>query len=140
MAYFSFQLVSNSNISVNIDETRRLARIEMQKQISMKKAELSKLRYIIETCLYLLWSHLDYFMLLGVPETLISRNKTQPESKYLREMFLNLNLTIRDVCSVCYCKYSCYELLVGNQRTSPIFGRYLINKFSRSFQTTHFSQ
>lgn len=92
MAYFSFQLVSNSNISVNIDETRRLARIEMQKQISMKKAELSKLRYIIETCLYLLWSHLDYFMLLGVPETLISRNKTQPESKYLREMFLNLNI------------------------------------------------
>ncbi|KAI5710857.1 hypothetical protein M8J75_012010 [Diaphorina citri] len=74
------EVVPNSTISMSIDETRRVARTEMFKQYSMKKSELSKTRYIIETCLYLVWSHLDYFMLLGVPETLISRTKSPNKS------------------------------------------------------------
>ncbi|KAL1463251.1 hypothetical protein WDU94_015018 [Cyamophila willieti] len=70
------ELVPNSTMTLSIDETRRLARQTIFKQYSMKKSELTKTRYILETCLYLVWSHLDYFMLLGVPESLISRNKS----------------------------------------------------------------
>uniref|UniRef100_A0A8D8S5Z8 Nuclear pore complex protein Nup205 n=1 Tax=Cacopsylla melanoneura TaxID=428564 RepID=A0A8D8S5Z8_9HEMI len=70
------ELVPNSTMTLGIDETRRLARQTIFKQYSMKKSELTKTRYIIETCLYLVWAHLDYFMLMGVPESLISRTKS----------------------------------------------------------------
>lgn len=73
------ELVPNMNTSISMEETRRVAKTEIIKLYSMKKLELSKTRFIVDTCLYLVWAHLDYFMLRGIPDSLIS-SKTSPNS------------------------------------------------------------
>nr|CAD7433931.1 unnamed protein product [Timema monikensis] len=50
-------------------ETCALAEQQLESRIINKKQELQHCMYLIENCLYLLWSHLDYYMLRAIPRT-----------------------------------------------------------------------
>nr|CAD7417924.1 unnamed protein product [Timema poppensis] len=50
-------------------ETCALAEQQLESRITNKKQELQHCMYLIENCLYLLWSHLDYYMLRAIPRT-----------------------------------------------------------------------
>ncbi|XP_075229968.1 nuclear pore complex protein Nup205 isoform X2 [Lycorma delicatula] len=70
-----------SNYSA-LDECRQQAGQVLQARIAEKMKELQLYIFIIEHCLYLLWSHLDYYMLRAIPNRTLGIEKTaKPKGK-----------------------------------------------------------
>lgn len=53
----------------------------MHKELQDKKAELESCVFIVENCLYLLWSHLDYYMLQAIPNKTLGINTSTGKSE-----------------------------------------------------------
>jgi hypothetical protein len=51
----------------NVAENRSLAAQRLTLQVKLKREELEYCSFLIENCLYLVWCHLDYYMLRSLP-------------------------------------------------------------------------
>ncbi|RZF40837.1 hypothetical protein LSTR_LSTR003347 [Laodelphax striatellus] len=63
-----------------IDECRQHAGQVLQSRVTEKLQELQLYQLIIEHCLYLLWSHLDYYMLRAIPNKTLGLEKSVSSS------------------------------------------------------------
>lgn len=83
--YYFFQFLPEelSNYSA-LDECRQQAGQVLQARVAEKVQELQLYSFIIEHCLYLLWSHLDYYMLRAIPNRTLGIDKTIKPSKLLQ--------------------------------------------------------
>jgi len=51
----------------NVSENRSLAAQHLTLRVKLKHRELEYCSFLIENCLYLVWCHLDYYMLQSLP-------------------------------------------------------------------------
>lgn len=51
---------------------RALAAQKLQSKLKCKSRQLEYTHFLIENCLYLIWSHLDYYMLRTIPKNKFS--------------------------------------------------------------------
>lgn len=67
----------------NVSENRSLAAQHLTLRVKFKHRELEYCSFLIENCLYLVWCHLDYYMLRslshGFPQVVPSHVLTQGE-------------------------------------------------------------
>lgn len=61
------ELVPAPTRTFNIFLIREQALHTLQQRLRAKEQEMEYCTFLIETCLYLIWSHLDYYMLRAVP-------------------------------------------------------------------------
>lgn len=52
---------------VAVAQGREIALEVLTTQVTLKQQELSQITFLIENCLYLIWAHLDYYMLRSIP-------------------------------------------------------------------------
>lgn len=53
----------------NIYVIREGALQNITERLQYKQKEMEYITFLIENCLYLIWSHLDYYMLKSIPKT-----------------------------------------------------------------------
>ncbi|XP_067003269.1 nuclear pore complex protein Nup205 [Anabrus simplex] len=63
------EFVPESAMSGNVQESRVEAAQNLESRISNKRQELKYCSYLIDNCLYIVWSHLDYYMLRALPKS-----------------------------------------------------------------------
>lgn len=88
----------------NVSENRSLAAQHLTFRVKLKHREMEYCSFLIENCLYLVWCHLDYYMLRslphGFPQVVPSYVLTQGEfflctESYNNYFILILNSTLK---------------------------------------------
>ncbi|XP_065083337.1 nuclear pore complex protein Nup205 [Ochlerotatus camptorhynchus] len=67
LAYESMVRQRNSLPSLSLDANAQIIHSSLTERIGGKQEELKRCVFITEHCLYLLWAHLDFFMLRAIP-------------------------------------------------------------------------
>lgn len=85
-------------------ENRSLASQHLALQLNLKRQELRYCSFLIENCLYLVWCHLDYYMLRslprGFPQVVPSPVLTQ--GQFLIIMLNHAMVTLKCVSKISY--------------------------------------
>lgn len=85
----------------SLEELQYLASTEVSERLADKKLELSRCLFIIEHCFYLIWSHLDYYMLRAIPSTsygISLKPSPLPNSKTPKQMSdITWNVSINEI-------------------------------------------
>lgn len=86
-------------------ENRSLAAQHLALQLNLKRQELRYCSFLIENCLYLVWCHLDYYMLRSLPHGF---PQVVPSPVLTQGQFLIIMLNHVMVTLKCVSKISCY--------------------------------
>lgn len=62
---------------IEVEECRRAAGRILAEQIDVKQKEIDYCYFIIEHCLFIIWAHLDYYMLVGLPSKIFGHPKSK---------------------------------------------------------------
>uniref|UniRef100_A0A1B6KID0 Uncharacterized protein n=2 Tax=Graphocephala atropunctata TaxID=36148 RepID=A0A1B6KID0_9HEMI len=74
------------NRFTSLEECKQLVNQAMHKEVQDKRQELESCEFVIENCLYLVWAHLDYYMLQAIPSKTLGIDKPRGRSAQMAEM------------------------------------------------------
>ncbi|KAL9696163.1 hypothetical protein quinque_015448 [Culex quinquefasciatus] len=92
----------NSLPSLSLDTNVQIQHNNLTERLSSKQEELKRCVFITEHCLYLLWAHLDFFMLRAIPvSTLHFNNVSYGADNYLSaQTEVGWKITAEDVATL----------------------------------------
>lgn len=100
------------NLFSSLDECKQQVNQRMHKEVQDKKQELESCEFVMENCLYLVWAHLDYFMLQAIPSKTLGVAKPLGQSKSFENGVFTKNCLILIVMGGFLISLSCGVLVI----------------------------
>ncbi|XP_055585632.1 nuclear pore complex protein Nup205-like [Uranotaenia lowii] len=101
LSYESLQRQRNSLPSLSLDANVQIQHDSLTERIASKQEELKRCVFITENCLYLLWAHLDFFMLRAIPVNTLHFNHPFGAENYLSSQTeVGWKITAEDVATL----------------------------------------
>ncbi|XP_019530030.3 nuclear pore complex protein Nup205 [Aedes albopictus] len=122
LSYESLVRQRNSLPSLSLDANVQIQHNNLTERIASKQEELKRCVFITEHCLYLLWAHLDFFMLRAIPVNTLHFNLSYGSDNYLSSQTeVGWKITADDVAALkktligIFNETFCKQLLVTGQ-------------------------
>ncbi|KAG8299872.1 hypothetical protein J6590_090524 [Homalodisca vitripennis] len=90
-----FFLPEGFNRFSSLDECKQQVNQAMHKEVQDKRQELESCEFVIENCLYLVWAHLDFYMLQAIPNKTLGIENVRARPQQLGEE--NWNFTVEQI-------------------------------------------
>ncbi|EAT37498.1 AAEL010526-PA [Aedes aegypti] len=125
LSYESLVRQRNSLPSLSLDANVQIQHNNLTERIADKQEELKRCVFITEHCLYLLWAHLDFFMLRAIPVNTLHFNLSYGADNYLSSQTeVGWKITADDVAALkktliaIFNETFCKQLLATGQQAS----------------------
>uniref|UniRef100_T1HVP0 Uncharacterized protein n=1 Tax=Rhodnius prolixus TaxID=13249 RepID=T1HVP0_RHOPR len=127
--------------TANIEECRSLAKKLFTEQIESKQTQLDYCVFIVEHCMYIIWAHLDYYMLRGLSNKVLDLPSSKSSSEYEYEVtwtvtaddLSHLKQGLLSVFNEAFCK-SLLSIVKDMQRKDKGFIEALLTRIKKLIQ------
>uniref|UniRef100_A0A1B6BX75 Uncharacterized protein n=2 Tax=Clastoptera arizonana TaxID=38151 RepID=A0A1B6BX75_9HEMI len=90
-------LPGNFNNLCMLDEYKEIATKKVKHDIDNKKQEIYLSSFIIENCMFLLWTHLDYYMLRAIPNKTLGVDSSLVFGRSSQMAEITWNATVEEI-------------------------------------------